>query len=98
MPITTKQAAPPSFLQRFRTITENYLFSVAQKDMLKHAEDPYSRPPAAKKEFIYRLLPFIFLPGYTLTPWPLKRRLLSLFFVHRPQHWPDKPWETQDSP
>jgi len=92
MPITTKHPAPPTFMQKFRMITEAYLTQVAQREMLQKYPGS-GMPPAPQKGFIYALLPFIFLPGYKLTPWPIKKRLLALFFVHPEQHWPARPWE-----
>ena len=93
MPITTRKPAPPTGLQKFRTVTEGYLMREAQKEMLrKYAPD--GAAPAAKKGLVYRLLPVFFKPGFRMTPWSVKRRLLSKFFVHTPQQeWPDKPWE-----
>lgn len=92
MPITTRDPAPPSLLQKFRSITEGYLLQVAQKETMRAALG-VEAAHAQKKGFIYRLLPIIFLPGFRLTPWPIKRRLLSLFFVRSPQRWPERPWE-----
>ena len=92
MPITTRNPTPPSRLQKFRTITEGYLLQVAQKEMVRQHQNP-GTPPAPKKGVIYKLLPFLFLPGFRLTPWSIKRRLLRRFFVHQEQQWPDKPWE-----
>lgn len=91
MPITTKNPAPPSLMQRFRSLTEGYLLQVAQKEMLRRYPGT-GVAPAPRKGFVYRLLPIFFLPGFRLTPWPIKRRLLSLFFVHPRQQWPDRPW------
>ena len=92
MPITTRRPTPPSGLQKFRTVTEGYLLQVAQREMLRR-HPKAGAPPAPKKGFIYNLLPLFFLPGFRLTPWRLKRRLLRRFFVHQEQQWPDKPWE-----
>ncbi|MCI0709243.1 MAG: hypothetical protein L0154_03685 [Chloroflexi bacterium] len=94
MPITTRKPSPPTKLQQFRTITESYLLQVAQKDFLRQYPSGSATTPAPRHGWVYKLLPIIFLPGYKLTPWPVKRRLLKLFFVHREQQWPDKPWET----
>ncbi|MCH9649621.1 MAG: hypothetical protein K0U98_15385 [Deltaproteobacteria bacterium] len=96
MPITTKDPAPPSAMQRFRSTTEGYLMQVAQREMVRLYPSA-GHPPAPKSGFIYRLLPILFLPGFRLTPWFIKRRLLPLFFVHREQQWPDKPWK-KDQP
>ena len=92
MPITTRKPALPTILQKFRTITEGYLLQVAQGEMVRKYPKSGSKP-ASKKGLIYKLLPILFLPGFRLTPWPIKRRLLSFFFVHGEQQWPDKPWE-----
>lgn len=91
MPITTREAAPPTWLQTFRAITESYLLQVAQQEMLA-AYPGAGATPAPKEGWVYRLLPVVFLPGYRLTPWAIRRRLLSLFFVRRVQRWPDRPW------
>lgn len=92
MPITTREPAPPTWLQKFRAITEAYLLQVAQKETMRDALGmPAAHAP--KRGLIYKLLPIMFLPGFRLTPWPIKRRLLSLFFVHRAQQWPERPWE-----
>jgi hypothetical protein len=92
MPITTRAPAPPTLLQKFRSLTEAYLLQVAQKEtMRQHLGVEAAHAP--KHGLIYRLLPIVFLPGFRLTPWPIRRRLLSLFFVHGPQQWPERPWE-----
>ena len=92
MPIATKEPVPPTFLQKFRYITESYLLQVAQKEtMRQHLSTEAQHAP--KHGFIYALLPIFFLPGFRLTPWPIRRRLLSLFFVQKPQQWPERPWE-----
>jgi hypothetical protein len=92
MPITTRQPAPPTFMQKFRTITEGYLTQVAQREMLRQYPGS-GTPPASKPGLIYALLPYLFLPGYKLTPWAIKKRLLTAFFVHPEQQWPARPWE-----
>jgi hypothetical protein len=92
MPITTRDPAPPTLLQRFRYVTEGYLLAVAQKETMRQNLGLEAKL-APKTGFIYKLLPIFFLPGFRLTPWPIRRRLLSLFFVHGPQHWPERPWE-----
>ena len=92
MPITTKKPAKPTMLQKFRFTTENYLLTVAQSEMVK--KYPSSGPkPSSKKGFIYKILPILFLPGFRITPWFIKRRLLRFFFVHSDQKWPNRPWE-----
>ncbi len=93
MPVTTRKPSPPTKLQQFRAITEGYLLQVAQKEFLRQHPGGSATTPAPKRGWIYKLLPIIFLPGYKLTPWPIKQRLLKLFFVHQEQQWPDKPWE-----
>ncbi len=92
MPITTREPTPPTPLQKFRAITEGYLLQVAQKETMR-AQFGVEAAHAPKKGFIYKLLPIFFLPGYRLTPWPIRRRLLRLFFVRPAQHWPERPWE-----
>ena len=92
MPITTRDPAPPTLLQKFRSVTEGYLLQVAQQETMRQQLGAQAAH-APKQGFIYKLLPIFFLPGFRLTPWPLRRRLLSLFFVHRPQQWPERPWE-----
>ena len=92
MPITTRDAAPPTLLQKFRAITEGYLLQVAQKETMRDALGT-TAAHAPKHGLIYKLLPIVFLPGFRLTPWPIKRRLLSLFFVRPAQRWPERPWE-----
>ena len=92
MPITTKEPAPLTFLQKFRYITEGYLLQVAQKETMRQHLGAEAQH-AQKHGFIYSLLPIFFLPGFRLTPWPIRRRLLSLFFVQKPQQWPERPCE-----
>ena len=94
MPITTRDPAPPTLLQKFRAITEGYLLQVAQKETMRAALGGEAAH-APKKGFVYKLLPIVFLPGFRLTPWPIKRRLLSLFFVHSAQKWPERPRERE---
>lgn len=92
MAITTREPTSPTILQKFRNITEGYLLQVAQGKMVRKYPNSGSKP-APKKGIIYKLLPVFFLPGFRLTPWFIKRRLLRFFFVHGEQQWPDKPWE-----
>ena len=92
MPIITREPAPPTWLQKFRSITEGYLLQVAQREMLRNYPGT-GVSPAPKQGFIYRLLPIFFLPGFRLTPWPIRRWLLSRLFVRAPQKWPERPWE-----
>ena len=91
MPITTRKPARPTRLQTFRVITEGYLLQVAQREMLEKYGGGVQ--PVPKHGWIYRVLPWLFLPGFRLTPWPIRRRLLSRFFVHAPQRWPEPRWE-----
>jgi hypothetical protein len=75
-------------------LTEGLLMEVAQEAILR--DYPHTgRPPARKSGWIYTLLRLFFLPGFRLTPWPLRRKLMSLFFVHREQQWPSQPWQDQ---
>jgi hypothetical protein len=92
MPITTREPAPPTLLQKFRAVTEGYLLQVAQKETMR-AQFGVEAAHAPKKGFIYKLLPIFFLPGYRLTPWPVRRRILKFFFVRPAQQWPERPWE-----
>ena len=107
MPVTTRKPVPPSplrlrslalaspacgMLQTFRAITEGYLMQVAQREMLRAYPDGGTLP-APKRGLIYRVLPWVFLPGFRLTPWALRRRLVSRFFVHPAQRWRERPWE-----
>ncbi len=92
MPIVTRKPTPPTALQTFRSITEGYLLQVAQRAMLRRYPGAGTRP-APKQGWIYWLLPWLFLPGYRLTPWPIRQRLLTLFFVRPVQRWPERPWE-----
>ena len=95
MPIATKEPAPPTFLQQFRYVTEGYLLQVAQKETLRQHLGLEAQH-APRHGFIYLLLPIFFLPGFRLTPWPIRRRLLSLFFVREAQKWPERPWEQKN--
>jgi hypothetical protein len=94
MPITTRDPAPPTLLQKFRAITEGYLLQVAQQETMRAALGSEAAH-APKQGFVYKLLPIVFLPGFRLTPWPIKQRLLRLFFVHSTQRWPERPWERE---
>lgn len=91
MPIATRKAAPATRLQTFRAITEGYLLQVAQREMVEMYG--IGVPPVPKHGWIYRVLLWAFLPGFRLTPWPIRRWLLTRFFVHAPQRWPQPPWE-----
>jgi hypothetical protein len=95
MPITTRKAAPPSPLQKFRSLTEGLLMEVAQEAMLQDYPGTGTRP-ARKSGLIYTLLRLFFLPGFKLTPWPIRRKMMSLFFVHHEQRWPAQPWKSQE--
>jgi hypothetical protein len=94
MPITTRKAAPPSGLQKFRVLTEGLLMEVAQEAMAQAYPGAGTRP-ARKSGLIYTLLRIFFLPGFKLTPWPIRRKMMSLFFVHKEQQWPAQPWKEQ---
>jgi hypothetical protein len=94
MPITTRDPAPPTLLQKFRAITEGYLLQVAQQETMRAALGGEAAH-APKQGLVYKLLPIVFLPGFRLTPWPIKQRLLRLFFVHSTQRWPERPWERE---
>lgn len=92
MPITTRKPAPTGLMQKFRALTEGLLLEVAQEAIRRDYPRAAARP-ARKSGFIYILMRIFFLPGYRLTPWPLRRKLMSLFFVHREQQWPTQPWK-----
>jgi len=92
MPITTRQPAPTTLMQKFRALTEGLLMQVAQEAMLRDYPG-LGVPPARKSGFIYILLRIFFLPGYQLTPWSIRRKMMRLFFTHREQHWPAQPWK-----
>lgn len=92
MPITTRKAAPTTPMQKFRALTEGLLMEVAQEAMRQHYPN-IGAPPARKSGLIYTLLRIFFLPGFRLTPWPIRQKLMSLFFVHREQQWPSQPWK-----
>jgi hypothetical protein len=94
MPITTRDPAAPTLLQKFRAITESYLLQVAQRETMRAALGSEAAH-APKQGLVYKLLPIVFLPGFRLTPWPIKQRLLRLFFVHSAQRWPERPWERE---
>jgi len=87
MPIVSRKPAPPTPLQKFRLLTEGLLMEVAQKDMLRQYPNT-GASPYPKEGAIYTLLRLFFLPGFKLTPWPLRRRMMSLFFVQQPPPWP----------
>jgi hypothetical protein len=95
MPITTHEPAPTTLLYKFRTLIEGFLMQVAQEEMLRQYPN-LGVPPAPKSGWVYPLLRVLFLPGFRLTPWSLRRRLMGLFFIHRQQHWPAKPWTEKE--
>lgn len=90
MPVTTRTPPPPTLLQRFRTYTEGLLIEVAQEEILRQYPDAGVQP-RRKSGWVYTLLRLLFLPGYRLTPRPLRRRLMRLLFVRSPQHWSNTP-------
>lgn len=92
MPITTRKAAPSGPMQKFRMLTEGLLMEVAQEAILRDYPTA-GTPPVRKSGLIYTLLRIFFLPGFKLTPWPIRRKLMSLFFVHKEQQWPAQPWQ-----
>ncbi|GIS71020.1 MAG: hypothetical protein CM1200mP10_05970 [Candidatus Neomarinimicrobiota bacterium] len=92
MPITTRKPAHPTLLQKFRSITEGYLLQVAQSEMVENIQIQ-DQVQHRRKVFFYKLLPILFLPGFRLTPWFIKNKLLRFFFVHPEQQWPKQPWE-----
>lgn len=94
MPITAKNPPPPSLMQRFRASTEIILMEVAQEAMARNYPGAGVRP-AHKSGLWYTLLRIFFLPGFRLTPWPIRQKMMSLFFVHKEQNWPAQPWKDQ---
>ncbi len=86
MPISTRTPAPTGVMNKFRVLTEGFLMQVAQEAMLREYPN-LGVKPVPKKGWIYPLMRWVFLPGFKLTPWPLRSRMMSLFFVHRQQHW-----------
>lgn len=95
MPITTRKPVASSLMQRFRLLTEGLLMEVAQEAMLRDYPGLGTRP-ARKTGLIYTLLRIFFLPGFKLTPWPIRRKMMSLFFVHKEQQWPSQPWKENE--
>jgi hypothetical protein len=92
MAIVGKNSTPTTPLQNFRLLTEGLLMEVAQEAMLSQYPQT-GRPPYSKKGPIYTLLRLFFLPGFKLTPWPLRHRIMQLFFVHHQQRdWPKHSW------
>ena len=87
MAIVGKKSTPTTPLQKFRLLTEGLLMEVAQKDMLRQYPNT-GASPYPKEGAIYTLLRLFFLPGFKLTPWALRRRMMSLFFVRQPPAWP----------
>jgi hypothetical protein len=87
MPIVSRKPTQPTLLKKFRLLTEGLLMEVSQEAMLRQYPNT-GVLPARKTGLIYILLRIFFLPGFRLTPWPLRRRLMSLFFVHQPPPWP----------
>jgi hypothetical protein len=92
MAIIGKKSGPTTLLQKFRVLTEGLLMEVAQNSML--SQYPHTgQPPYPKTGLIYTLLRIFFLPGFKLTPWPLRHRMMQLFFVHSQQQgWPKHSW------
>jgi hypothetical protein len=92
MAIVGKKASPTTLLQKFRVLTEGLLMEVAQEAMLGQYPNT-GRTPYPKQGLIYTLLRIFFLPGFKLTPWPLRHRMMQLFFVHQQQqNWPHHSW------
>lgn len=92
MAIVGKKSGPTTLLQKFRVLTEGLLMEVAQQAMLGQYPNT-GRAPYPKRGLIYTLLRLFFLPGFKLTPWPLRHRMMQLFFVHQQQQgWPKHSW------
>lgn len=92
MAIVGKKPSPTTPLQKFRVLTEGLLMEVAQQAMLSQYPGT-AHPPYPKQGLIYTLLRIFFLPGFKLTPWPLRHRMMRLFFVHsQQQDWPKHSW------
>lgn len=92
MAIIGKKSSPTTLLQKFRVLTEGLLMEVAQQAMLSQYPNT-GQLPQPKQGLIYTLLRIFFLPGFKLTPWPLRHRMMRLFFVHQQQqNWPMHSW------
>jgi hypothetical protein len=92
MAIVGEKSTPMTLLQKFRVLTETLLMEVAQEAILNQYPNT-GRSPYPNKGLIYTLLRLFFLPGFKLTPWPLRHRMMRLFFVHQQQqHWPKHSW------
>ncbi|MEW5961402.1 MAG: hypothetical protein AB1801_27095 [Chloroflexota bacterium] len=90
--IVGKKSSSTTPLQKFRLLTEGLLMEVAQESMVGQYPNT-GRRPYRKQGLLYTLLRLFFLPGFKLTPWPLRHRLMQLFFVHRQQqNWPKYSW------
>ncbi len=87
-PVVLQTPPPHSLLQKFRTLTEGFLMMVAQEEMVRSYPNTGVQP-YPKSGWIYPVLRLGFLPAYRLVPWPLRRRILRIFFVRGPQHWAD---------
>jgi hypothetical protein len=88
MSVILRDPPPNTLLQRFRALTEGFLMMVAQEDMVRRHPGTGLRP-YQPSGWIYPALRLVFLPGYRLVPWPLRQRILRLFFIRGPQHWPN---------
>lgn len=87
MAIVAKTSRPTTLGQRFRLLTEALLMEAAQKAMLRQYPNT-GASPYPKTGPIYALSRFLFLPGFRLTPWPLRRRMMRLFLLRRIPPWP----------
>jgi hypothetical protein len=85
MAIVAKRSTPSTLVQGFRSRTEILLMEAAQRDMLR-LYPATGVPPFPRRGTLHALLRLLFLPAFKLTPWSLRRRMMSLLFVRKA--WP----------
>ena len=89
MSIVLKTPPPNTPLQKFRAITEGFLMTVAQEEMVQKFPEMGKQPYAQTGQLDTFLRKF-FLPVYGMVPSWLRQLTLRLFFVRGPQNWPKK--------
>ena len=89
MSVILRTPPPNTLLQRYRDLMEGFLMMVAQEEMVRKYPGTGVQP-YPKSGWIYPVLRRGFLPMYSLMPWPLRQRVLRLFFVKGPQHWKNR--------
>ncbi|HTP29606.1 MAG TPA: hypothetical protein VMK12_28565 [Anaeromyxobacteraceae bacterium] len=87
MPIVARTSRPSTLPQRVRLLTEGLLMQSAQRAMLR-AYPSTGASPYRKEGPARSLFRFLFLLGFRLTPWRLRRGLMSRFLVKRNPPWP----------